>query len=58
MEVILAPLRDGMTTPVVRRCPDGHYRKAIYDLAGYIADYPEQVLVTGVRYGWDTKCVQ
>jgi hypothetical protein len=57
MEFILSPLRRGMTEPVVHRCPDGHFRKAIYDLAGYIADYPEQVLVAGIRYGWDTKYV-
>jgi hypothetical protein len=57
MEAILSPLRYGMTTPVVRRCPDGHFRRVIYDLAGYIADYPEQCLVTGLYQKWDTKSV-
>jgi hypothetical protein len=55
MEMVLEPLRAGMTKPVVRRCPDGHYRRVIYDLVGYIADYPEQVLVAGLVSGWDTK---
>ncbi|KAF8990356.1 hypothetical protein BDZ89DRAFT_1097602 [Hymenopellis radicata] len=45
-----------ITTPVVRLCPDGHYRRVIYDLGGYIADYPEQVLLAGVVSGWCPKC--
>jgi hypothetical protein len=39
---ILSPLKTAMTRPVVRWCPDGHFRRVIYDLAAYIADYPEQ----------------
>ncbi|KAF8871508.1 hypothetical protein BD779DRAFT_1453918 [Infundibulicybe gibba] len=53
---ILRPLQPGMTTPVIRRCPDGHYRRVIYDLAAYIADYPEQVLVAGIVQNWCPKC--
>ncbi|KAE9400903.1 hypothetical protein BT96DRAFT_1095902 [Gymnopus androsaceus JB14] len=49
---ILRPLKPAMTTPVVRRCPDGHFRQVIYDLAAFIADYPEQVLLAGVVQGW------
>jgi hypothetical protein len=45
------------TTPVIRRCPDGHFRRVIYDFAGYIADYPEQCLVSGVLQDWDPKYV-
>lgn len=55
LEAILSPLKHGMTTPVIRRCADGHFRRIIYDLAGYIADYPEQCLVSGIIQGWDTK---
>lgn len=44
-----------MTTPVLRRCPDGHFRLVIYDLACYIADYPEQVYLTGVVQNWCPK---
>lgn len=41
-----------METPEVIRCPDGHFRRAIYSLGPYIADYPEQVLLSGVVSGW------
>ncbi|KAF8885730.1 hypothetical protein CPB85DRAFT_1442063 [Mucidula mucida] len=48
---ILQPLKAAMTTPVIRLCPDGHYRRIIYDLGGYIADYPEQVLLMCIVSG-------
>ncbi|KAF8875258.1 hypothetical protein CPB85DRAFT_1378657 [Mucidula mucida] len=54
---ILRPLKPAMEVPVVRRCPDGHFRRVIYDLAAYIADYPEQVLLAGVVSGWCPKYV-
>ena len=38
-------------------CPDGHYRRAVYLLGPYIADYPEQVLLAGVVSGWCVRCV-
>lgn len=57
ISAILQPLKAGMTTPVIRRCPDGHFRRIIYDLAVYIADYPEQVLLAGVVYNWCPKYV-
>ena len=44
-----------MTEPVIRRCPDGHYQKVVYDLAGFIADYPEQVALAGTVSGWCPK---
>ncbi|PBK62830.1 hypothetical protein ARMSODRAFT_990403 [Armillaria solidipes] len=53
---ILRSLRPAMTQPVVRRCPDGHFRRVIYDLASFIADYPEQVLLSGIVTGWCAKC--
>ncbi|KAG2029542.1 hypothetical protein BDR03DRAFT_936818 [Suillus americanus] len=46
-----------MTTPDVVRCPDGHYRRVIYGLGPYIADYPEQVLLSGIVTGWCPKYV-
>jgi hypothetical protein len=52
---ILRALLPGMTAPVIRRCPDGHFRKVIYDLVAFIADYPEQVLLTGIVQGWCPK---
>lgn len=45
-----------MTTPEVTRCPDGHYRRVIYGLGPYIADYPEQVLAACVVSGWCPLC--
>ncbi|KAF8200370.1 hypothetical protein BJ912DRAFT_1020063 [Pholiota molesta] len=45
-----------MTTPEVVHCPDGHFRKVIYSLGPYIADYPEQVWLAGVVQGWCPKC--
>ncbi|KAJ3970658.1 hypothetical protein EV361DRAFT_993615, partial [Lentinula raphanica] len=49
---ILRTLRRGMTEPVIRQCPDGHYRRIVYDLAAFIADYPEQVYLSGNVQGW------
>ena len=40
-----------MTEHMIRRCPDGHHQKVIYDLAGFIADYPEQVALAGTVSG-------
>ncbi|KIM37143.1 hypothetical protein M413DRAFT_31087 [Hebeloma cylindrosporum] len=53
---ILKPLHAAMTTPVVLRCPDGHYRWVIFDLAAFIADYPEQVYLAGTVQGWCPRC--
>ncbi len=49
---ILEPLQPGMSTPHVLQCPDGHYRRAIFELGPCIADYPEQVFLSGVVSGW------
>ncbi|KAJ8077347.1 hypothetical protein PM082_001777 [Marasmius tenuissimus] len=53
---IFAPIKSAMLQPVVRLCPDGHYRRVIYDLAAFIADYPEQVYLAGIVSGWCCKC--
>lgn len=41
-----------MSTPVVRRCPDGHFRRVVFDFGPFIGDYPEQVMLAGVVGGW------
>jgi hypothetical protein len=46
-----------MEKPDLVRCPDGHLRRAVYDLGAYIADYPEQVRLAGVVQNWCPKCV-
>ena len=54
---ILKPLLATMATPVVLRCPDGHYRRIIYDLAAFIADHPGKVYLAGTVQGWCPKFV-
>ncbi|KAF7350001.1 hypothetical protein MVEN_01301600 [Mycena venus] len=53
---ILQSLKPGMTTPEVALFGDGHYRRVIYGLGPYIADYPEQVLLACVVQGWCARC--
>ncbi|KAF8801821.1 hypothetical protein BYT27DRAFT_7309117 [Phlegmacium glaucopus] len=53
---ILQTLRPGMETPEVLRYGDGYYRRTIYGLGPYIADYPEQVLLACVVQGWCPRC--
>ncbi|KAH9944801.1 hypothetical protein B0H21DRAFT_862719 [Amylocystis lapponica] len=56
LSAILQSLRRGMTTPEVTKCADGHFRRVIYGLGPYIADYPEQVLVSCIVQGWCPSC--
>ncbi|KAJ4476523.1 hypothetical protein C8R41DRAFT_897202 [Lentinula lateritia] len=56
ISAILQSLKPGMTNPVIRKCPDGHFCCIIYDLAAFIADYPEQVYVSGIVSGWCGRC--
>ncbi|KAG1725159.1 uncharacterized protein EDB91DRAFT_1239889 [Suillus paluster] len=56
LAAILKSLEGPMTKPIVRRCPDGHFRRVIYDLAAFIADYPEQVMLAGIVQNWCAKC--
>ncbi|KAI0349284.1 hypothetical protein OH77DRAFT_1584128, partial [Trametes cingulata] len=58
VSTVLSSLRPGMTTPEVVQCPDAHYRRAIYGLAPYIADYPEQVLASCIVQGWCPTCLK
>ena len=46
-----------MTKPEVVRCFDGHFRRAIYGIGPYIADYQEQVIVACIVQGWCAKYV-
>ena len=57
ISAILSPLKAAMKKPVIRRCPDGHFRRVIYDLGPFIADYPEQVMLTGIVQGWCPRYV-
>ncbi|KAJ7110763.1 hypothetical protein C8R43DRAFT_1091601 [Mycena crocata] len=53
---ILESLRPAMTVPEVALFADGHHRRVIYGLGPYIADYPEQVLLTCTVQGWCSRC--
>ncbi|KAF8815131.1 hypothetical protein BYT27DRAFT_7080784, partial [Phlegmacium glaucopus] len=53
---ILMPLKPWMEKPRITRCGDGHYRRVIYGLGPYIADYPEQCLLACVVSGWCPRC--
>ncbi|VDB94448.1 unnamed protein product [Peniophora sp. CBMAI 1063] len=48
---ILKPLRDVAKDGVVLASGDGVQRRCHPILAAYVGDYPEQVLVAGVKYG-------
>jgi hypothetical protein len=54
---MLESLKPGMTKPEIVRCPDRKFRRAIYGLGPYIADYPEQALLTSVVQGWCARFV-
>ncbi|KAJ7862732.1 hypothetical protein B0H13DRAFT_2566139 [Mycena leptocephala] len=54
---ILSPLKPYMTVPRVTRCADGHFRRAIYGLGPYIADYPEQALLACIVQNWCPRCL-
>ncbi|KAI0309305.1 hypothetical protein OF83DRAFT_1185856 [Amylostereum chailletii] len=56
LHVILQPLRPGMMEPLVMLCADGHYRRIIFGLGPYIADYPEQVMLACIVQNWCPKC--
>ena len=55
LSLILESLRAGEKKPEVFRCPDGHYRRVIWGIGPYIADYPEQVLLTCIVQGWCSR---
>lgn len=57
LALVFEPLKAGMTTPEIMKCPDGHFRQVIYGLGPYIADYPEQVWLSGIVQGWCLKLV-
>ncbi|KAH9027343.1 hypothetical protein EDB85DRAFT_2172406 [Lactarius pseudohatsudake] len=56
LELVFMPLKPHMTEPKVMKCPDGHFRHVIFGLGPYIADYPEQVWLTGIVSNWCPKC--
>lgn len=45
-----------MDKPQITLCADGYYRRVIYGLGPYIADYPEQALLLCIVQGWCCGC--
>ena len=43
--------------PKIMKCPDGHFRRVVFGLGPYIADYPKQVWLTGIVSNWCPKYV-
>ncbi|KAF9553011.1 hypothetical protein CPC08DRAFT_646180, partial [Agrocybe pediades] len=54
--LVLNTLRNAMERPVVVRYADGYYRRTIFGLGPYIADYPEQVLLACTVQNWCPRC--
>lgn len=52
LAAILEPAKQAMIKPRVTRCADGHFRRIIYGLGPYIADYPEQATLACIVQGW------
>jgi Plavaka transposase len=52
LSYILQSLQPGEVTPEVFRCPDRHFRRIIWGIGPYIADYPEQVLLACIVRNW------
>jgi len=46
-----------MEKPKVVKCPDGHFRRVIFSLGLYIADYLKQVWLAGIVSNWCLKYV-
>jgi Plavaka transposase len=57
LEIIFSPFKPYMEKAKVIRCPDGHLCHEIFSLGPYIADYPEQVWLSGVVSNWCPKYV-
>lgn len=55
LALILRSLLPGEKAPEVYKCPDGHFRRVVWGIGPYIADYPEQVLLACVVQGWCPK---
>ncbi|KAG2737545.1 hypothetical protein P692DRAFT_201842928 [Suillus brevipes Sb2] len=57
LSAILSSLKPVMTEYEVMRCGDGHFRRVIYSLGPYIADYDEQLVLSCIVKHWCPKCI-
>ncbi|KAG1717759.1 hypothetical protein EDD22DRAFT_983820 [Suillus occidentalis] len=57
LSAILSSLKSAMTKYEVMCCGDGHFRRIIYSLGPYIADYEEQLVLSCIVKHWCPKCI-
>ncbi|KAG1891996.1 hypothetical protein F4604DRAFT_1565619 [Suillus subluteus] len=57
LSTILSSLKPAMTEYEVVHCGDGHFRRIIYSLGPYIADYEEQLVLSCIVKRWCPKCI-
>jgi len=55
LSAILDSLKPAMNKYEIVRCGDGHFRRIIYGLGPYIADYEEQVVLSCIVRNWCPK---
>ncbi|KAG6808987.1 hypothetical protein H0H92_002077 [Tricholoma furcatifolium] len=53
---IFEAIQPFMTEPDIVQFGDGYFRRVIYGLCPYIADYPEQALLACIVQGWCARC--
>ncbi|KAF8248735.1 hypothetical protein K440DRAFT_514219, partial [Wilcoxina mikolae CBS 423.85] len=56
MATILRPLEEPAKSGIKVLCADSRTRHAYSWIATFLADYPEQCNITGVKYGWYPHC--
>jgi hypothetical protein len=57
LSCIIHSLEPHMTQWEVVRCSDRHYRRVVYGLGPYIADYEEQALLACIVRNWCARCL-
>ncbi|KAG1760301.1 hypothetical protein EDD22DRAFT_980688 [Suillus occidentalis] len=57
LSAILSTLKPAMTEYEVLRCADSHFRRIIFGLGPYIADYEEQLVLSCTVKNWCPKCL-
>ncbi|KAF8247294.1 hypothetical protein K440DRAFT_650558 [Wilcoxina mikolae CBS 423.85] len=56
MATILCPLEEPAKSGIKVLCADGSTRYVYTRIALFLADYPEQCNITGIKYGWCPRC--
>ncbi|KAF8244159.1 hypothetical protein K440DRAFT_559696 [Wilcoxina mikolae CBS 423.85] len=56
MATMLRPLEEPAKSGIKVLCADGRTSHAYPRIASFLADYPEQCNITGVKYGWCPRC--